>query len=77
MKIFNAFVDGTINSDVLRNAITERIEALKAQLKKAIDYSPTEKEEEEKKLTLEITNLGNELKGLEDDIKSLEELKNA
>lgn len=77
LKIFNAFVDGTINSDVLRNAITERIEALKAQLKKAIDYSPTEKEEEEKKLTLEITNLGNELKGLEDDIKSLEELKNA
>ncbi len=66
-----------IDSDELRNAITEQIEALKAQLKKAIDYSPTEKEEEGKKLTLKITMLGDELKELEDDIKSLEELKNA
>lgn len=77
LKRFNTFVDGTINSDVLRNAITEQIETLKAQLKKAIDYSPTEKEEEEKKLTLKIKMLGEELKGLEDDIKSLEKLKNA
>lgn len=74
--VFNTFVDGMIDSDELRNAITEKIEALKAQLKKAIDYSPTEKEEEGKKLTLKITMLGDELKELEDDIKSLEELKN-
>lgn len=77
LKIFNTFVDGKINSDELRHTIETPIRTLKEQLKKAIDYSPAEKEEEEKKLTFKITKLGDELKELGEDIKSLEELKNA
>lgn len=77
LKIFRAFVDGTISSDVLRNAITEQIETLKAKLKGAIDYSPTEKEEEAKKMTQKINELDKELKDVKTDIKSLEELKEA
>lgn len=75
LKIFRSFVDSTISSDVLRNAITEQIEELKAKLKSAIDYSPTEKEIEIKKITSEIKELKEELKDVEEDIKSLEELK--
>ncbi len=77
LKIFRAFVDGTISSDVLRNAITEQIEALKAKLKDAIDYSPTEKEEEVKILTQKINELEKELKDVKTEINLLEELKEA
>lgn len=75
LKIFRSFVDSTISSEVLRNAITEQIEELKAKLKGAIDYSPTEKEDEIKKLTLEIEELTKEFKDVEEEIKLLEELK--
>lgn len=77
LKIFRVFVDSTISSDVLRNAITEQIEALKAKLKGAIGYSPTEKEEEAKKLTQNINELEKELEDIKTEIKSLEELKEA
>lgn len=77
LKVFRVFVDGTINSDVLRNTITEQIEALKVKLKGTIDYSPTEKEEEVKKLTQKINELEKELKDVKTEIKSLEELKEA
>lgn len=75
LKIFRTFVDSTISSDVLRNAITEQIEELKAKLKSAIDYSPTEKEEQICDTTQAIKTLENELKDVELDVKSLEEIK--
>lgn len=75
LKMFRTFVDGTISSDVLRNTITEQIEKLKAKLKGAIDYSPTEKEIEIKNLNHRIKKLEIELQDIEKDIKSLEDLK--
>lgn len=75
LKIFRIFVDSTISSDVLRNAITEQIESLKAKLKGSIDYSPTEKEEEINKIDLEIKKLEKELYDVREDIKLLDELK--
>lgn len=75
LKIFRTFIDIVINSDVLRNAITEKIEGLKAKIKSAIDFSPTEKEEEIKKVMSNINDLKIELIDIEKEIKSLEELK--
>ena len=75
LKIFRTFIESTISSDVLRNAITEQIEELKAKLKGAIDYSPTEKEEEIKKIEQDIERLEEEINDIEEEMKSLEELK--
>lgn len=75
LKLFRTFIDSTISSDVLRNAITEKIEELKAKLKSAIDFSPTEKEEEIKRLIQNINELEIEHKDVGKEIKSLEELK--
>lgn len=75
LKIFRTFIESTISSDVLRNAITEQIEELKAKLKGAIDYSPTEKEEEIKKIEEDIERLEEEINDIEEEMKSLEELK--
>lgn len=77
LKIFRDFVDSTIDSDVLRDKFLEKIDELKAQLKRAIDYSPAEKTEETKKLRQKISELEIELKNVETDITSLEELKKA
>lgn len=75
LKLFRSFVDGTISSDVLRNAITDQIEKLKAKLKGAIDYSPTEMDFKIEELNREIENLKLELDEVKIDIKLLEELK--
>lgn len=75
LKIFRSFVDGTISSDVLRDAITEQIESLKTKLKGAIKYSPAEKEEEIKKLTKKIKELKIELHEINLEVQSLEQLK--
>lgn len=77
LKIFRTFVDDTIDSDLLHDAILEQIEELKEKLKEAIDYTPTEKEEETEKLIQEINELEKEIKDIETEIKSLEELKEA
>lgn len=77
LKNFRVFVDKTIDSAVLRDKISEEIRKLKEQLKRAIDYSPTEKNEEAQILKQKISELKIELKNVETDIKSLEELKKA
>lgn len=75
LKIFRSFVDSTISSDVLRNAITEQIEELKAKLKSALKYSPAEKENEVEKINQVIKKLEEEHKDVEKDIYLLMELK--
>lgn len=75
LKVFRTFVGNTINSDVLLNAITEQIEALRQKLKKAIGYTPADKEIEIEELNGKIENLEIELNGVEGDISLLEELK--
>lgn len=75
LKIFKSFVEDTIDSDILRNAIAEQIEELKSTLKNALNYSPAEKEEEGLRLNQEIQNLEQEIKDVKKDIKDLSELK--
>lgn len=77
LKIFSDFANNQESYDALRDAITDQIEALKAKLKGAIDYSPIEKEKEVEKLVQEVNELEDECEGVERDIESLEELKNA
>lgn len=77
LKIFSDFANNQESYDALRDAITYQIEALKAKLKGAIDYSPIEKEKEVEKLVQEVNELEYECEGVERDIESLEELKNA
>ncbi len=75
LKVFNSFVDNTISSDVLRNAIADQIEDLKSTLKNALNFSPAEKEEERRRLKQDIKNLEEEINVAKQDIKKLEEIK--
>ena len=75
LKVFRKFVDDTIDSDGLRSNISNKIEELRQQLRRAIDHSPAEKNKEAQKLRQKISELEIELKDVEIDITSLEELK--
>lgn len=75
LKIFRTFIENTICSEILRDAITEQIEELKAKLKSAVSFSPAEKENELAKLEAEIAALRTEIQNMNADIESLEEIK--
>lgn len=75
LKVFSTFVGSTIDSDVLKSAITDQIEALKAKLKKAINYSPADNAKEIGELKGKIEKLTTELNEVRGDIDLLEELK--
>lgn len=75
LKTFREFVDDTIDSDVLHTEISNKIEELKQQLKRAINYSSAEKNEEAQKLRQKINELKIEFEDVKKDITSLKELK--
>ena len=75
LKPFSDFVKSPIDSNDFKTMILDMFEKLKEKLKSVIDYSPTEKNEEAKKLRQKISKLKIELKDVETDITSLEELK--
>lgn len=79
LKIFNSFVDNTIDCkkgpNVLADAIANQIEKLKAGIKSAIEYSPAEMQKQKQMLDEEIKELKKEIKDVSSDIESLEKLK--
>lgn len=75
LKIFNSFVDNTICSNGLRDAIADQIEDLKSSLKNALNFSPAEKEEDGRRLKQSIKDLEKEINDVKMDIKKLEENK--